>query len=219
MIFRREKPYDRKSCLEAAARAQERGRLKKAVSHYKQALEADPDDHAVHAKVAPLLARMKKFEESWESFKAAASNHFAAGFGNKALGVYSQAARFMPRNPEVWEAMAYVYIQQGRRADAVATLYKGHGFFVNGPDKGKAMAMLRKAFSIEPWNFHVTFALAKLVKKHDPVEALGLLEGLSARSEGRDLRKVRSAMFRTEPSFSAAWQWLKTAWPQALRAA
>ena len=219
MFFSRVKPYDRKSCLEAAAKAQERGRLKKAVSHYMQALEADPEDHFVHAKVAPLLARMKKFEESWESFKAAASNHFASGFGNKALGIYSQAARFMPRNPEVWEAMANVYVQQGRRADAVATLYKGHGFFTHGPDKDRAIVMLRKAFALEPWNFGVTFELAKLVKKQDPVEALGLLEGLSSRSTGADLRKVRSAMFRTEPSFTMAWQWLKTAWPQALRAA
>lgn len=215
MFFLRAKPYDRKSCLEAAAKAQERGRLKKAVSHYRQALEADPDDHFVHAKVAPLLAQMKKFEEAWESFKAAASNHFAAGFGNKAIGIYSQAARFMPRNPEVWEAMANVYVQQGRRADAVATLYKGHGFFTHGPDKDRAVVMLRKAFALEPWNFGVTFDLAKLVKKQDPVEALGLLEGLSSRSTGAELRKVRSAMFRAEPSVTMAWQWLKTAWHQA----
>ena len=215
MFFSRVKPYDRKSCLEAAAKAQARGRLKKAVSHYKQALEADPEDHFVHAKVAPLLAQMKKFEEAWESFKAAASNHFATGFGNKAIGIYSQAARFMPRNPEVWEAMANVYVQQGRRADAVATLYKGHGFFTRGPGRDRAVVMLRKAFALEPWNFHVTFELAKLVKKQDPVEALGLLEGLSSRSTGADLRKVRSAMFRAEPSVTMAWQWLKTAWHQA----
>lgn len=219
MFFKREKPYDRKTCLEAAAKAQERGRLKKAVSHYMRALDADPEDHFVHAKVAPLLAQMKKFEEAWASFRAAASNHFASGFGNKAIGVYSQAVRFMPRNPEVWEAMAHVYIQQGRKADAVATLYKGHGFFRNGPDRAKAVSMLRKAFALEPWNFHVTFDLARLVKKQDPVEALGLLEGLSGRSEGRDLRKVRSAMFRAEPSVTMAWQWLKTAWTQSLRAA
>lgn len=215
MFRRRRIPYDRESCLEAAARAQAKGRIKKAVDNYMRVLEADPEDHLVHAKVAPLLARMKKFEQSWESFRIAASRHFASGFGNKAIGIYSQAARFMPKNPEVWEAMAHVYVQQGRRADAVSTLYKGHGFFVNGPGRDKAIVMLRKAFALEPWNFAVTFELARLVKKQDPVEALGLLEGLSGRAEGRDLRKVRSAMFRTEPSITMAWQWLKTAWYQA----
>ncbi|MBI2400202.1 MAG: hypothetical protein HYV23_03980 [Deltaproteobacteria bacterium] len=191
MFLRREKPYDRESCLEAAAKAQ----------------------------AAPLLARMKKFEESWESFRIAASRHFASGFGNKAIGIYSQAARFMPRNPEVWEAMAHVYVQQGKRADAVATLYKGHGFFAHGPGKDRAVAMLRKAFALEPWNFDVTFDLARLVKKQDPVEALELLEGLSSRAAGRDLRKVRSAMFRAEPSFTMAWMWLKTAWPRTFKTA
>lgn len=219
MFLRREKPYDRESCLDAAAKAQARGRLSKAVDHYRKVLEADPEDHLIHAKVAPLLARMKKFEESWDSFKIAASRHFASGFGNKAIGIYSQAARFMPRNPEVWEAMAHVYVQQGKRADAVATLYKGHGFFSHGPHKDRAIAMLRKAFALEPWNFAVTFDLAGLVKKQDPVEALGLLEGLSARAEGRDLRKVRSAMFRAEPSFTMAWMWFKTACPRAFKAA
>lgn len=219
MFLRREKPYDRESCLDAAAKAQARGRLRKAVDHYMLVLEADPEDHLIHAKVAPLFARMKKFEESWDSFKIAASRHFASGFGNKAIGIYSQAARFMPRNPEVWEAMAHVYIQQGKRADAVATLYKGHGFFSHGPDKDRAVVMLRKAFALEPWNFAVTFDLARLVKKQDPVEALGLLEGLSGRAEGRDLRKVRSAMFRAEPSFTMAWMWFKTACPRAFKAA
>jgi tetratricopeptide (TPR) repeat protein len=215
MFSRREKRCDRESCLEAAAKAQASGRLKKAVDHYMKALEADPEDLLVHARMAPLLARMKKFEESWESFRIAASRHFASGFGNKAIGIYSQAARFMPRNPEVWEAMAHVYVQQGRRADAVATLYKGHGFFAHGPERDRAVAMLRKAFALDPWNFAVTIELAKLVKKQDPVEALGLLEGLSGRAEGRDLRKVHSAMFRTEPSFTMAWKWLKTAWYEA----
>lgn len=213
MFLRREKPYDRESCLEAAAKAQARGRLRKAVDNYMKVLAADPEDHLIHAKVAPLLARMKKFEESWDSFRIAASRYFASGFGNKAIGIYSQAARFMPRNPEVWEAMAHVYVQQGKKADAVATLHKGHGFFAHGRDKHKAVIMLRKAFALEPWNFAVTFDLAKLVKKTDPVEALGLLEGLSSRTGGRDLRKVRSAMFRTEPSFTMAWRWLKTACP------
>jgi tetratricopeptide (TPR) repeat protein len=220
MFSSREKHYDRESCLEAAAKAQARGRLRKAVGHYMKALDVDPEDHFVHAKVAPLLARMKKFEEAWESFRIAASKHFASGFSNKAIGIYSQAARFMPRNPEVWEAMAYVYVQQGRKADAVATLYKGHGFFTHGPDRHRAVVMLRKAFALEPWNFGVTFDLAKLMKKQDPVEALGLLEGLSSRSTGADLRKVRSAMFCAEPSVTMAWEWLKTAWTtQPFRAA
>lgn len=215
MFFRRRKEYDRESCLEAAAREQSKGRVRKAAAHYLRALEADPEDHFVHAKVAPLLAKMQRFEESWESFRIAASRYFATGFSQKAIGIYSQAAKFMPRNPEVWEAMAYVYVQQGKRADAVATLYKGHAFFTRGACKDRAVAMLRRAFALDPWNPEVTLALARHLKKSDPVEALGLLEGLSIRVKGRKLRHVRSAMFCARPGFTMAWRWFKAAWIEA----
>lgn len=215
MFLRRQKEYDRESCLEAAAREHSRGRISKAAAHYKRALEADPEDHFVHAKVAPLLAKMQRFEEAWESFRIAASRYFAIGFSQKAIGIYSQAAKFMPRNPDVWESMAYVYVQQGKKADAVATLYKGHAFFTQGASKDKAVIMLRRAFALDPWNPEVTLALARLIKKTDPVEAIGLLEGLSMRVKGKELRQVHAALFRTQPGFAMAWRWLKTAWIEA----
>lgn len=168
------------------------------------------------AKAAHHPARSGKFEEAWAHLIEAASSRFMEGLGSKAAGLYSRAARFVPRDPEVWETMAHIYMRQGRKADAVATLYRGHGFYAHGPESARAVAMLRRAFEIEPWNFRVTLSLALLVKNQDPAEALRLLEGLSARTEGRDLRKVRSAMFCAEPSFTMAWQWIKTAWPQGL---
>ncbi|OGP17177.1 MAG: hypothetical protein A2054_00220 [Deltaproteobacteria bacterium GWA2_55_10] len=72
--------------------------------------------------------------------------------------------------------------------------------------------MLRKAFDLDPWNFEVTFEIARLLKKVDPVETIGLLEGLSMRVKGRELKKVRSAMFLAQPGFTMAWRWLRTAW-------
>lgn len=212
MFFWREKSYDRERCLADAAKAQAGGRLKKAVGHYRRVLEADPDDYLVHAKMAPLLARIRNFEEAWMSFKIAGSRYLAAGFSQKAISMYAQAAKFMPRNPEVWETMANVYIMQGRRAEAMHTLFNGHRFFRNGPERGKAVSMLRKAFELDPWNFEVTMELSKLLRKVDPVESTGLLEGLSSRVKGRELRKVRSAMFVAGPGFPAAWRWVKAAW-------
>jgi|SRR3989337_4171694 len=212
MFFRRKESYDRESCLDSAAKAQAAGRVKKAIGHYKRVLEADPDDYLVHAKIAPLIARMKKFDEAWESFRTAALRHLAAGFSQKALSLYSQAARFMPGNPDVWDAMAYVYVKQGKKADAVQTLFRGQRFFRKGHRREHAISMLRKAFDLDPWNFEVTFEIARLLKKVDPVETIGLLEGLSMRVKGRELKKVRSAMFLAQPGFTMAWRWLRTAW-------
>lgn len=214
-FFRRKESYNREFCLTEAAKAQAGGRLKKALGHYRRVLEVDPEDYLVHAKVAPLLARMKKFEEAWESFKIAASRHLAAGFSMKAIGMYSQAAKFMPRNPEVWESMAYVYVKEGKKAEAIHTYLKGHRFFRKGHRRDRAISMLRKAFELDPWRFEVTFELAKLLKKIDSVETVGLLEGLSSRVRGRELKKVRSALFFAQPGFGTAWRWLKAAWSGA----
>lgn len=212
MLFWRERSYNREKCLADAAKAQAGGRVKKAVSHYKRVLEADPDDYLVHAKVAPLLARMRNFEEAWMSFKIAGSRYLAAGFSQKAISTYLQAAKFMPRNPEVWETMAHVYVMQGKKAEALHTLFNGHRFFRKGPGRERAVSMLRKAFEIDPWNFEVTVELSKLLKKIDPVESMGLLEGLSARVKSSQLVKVRAAMFLLSPGFPTAWRWVKAAW-------
>lgn len=212
MFFKKPKSYDRGECLKAASKAVTRGKIKKAISEYMKVLAVDAEDHAVHIKLAPLLARRKKFAEAWDSFKIAASGYSLNGFDQKAIGVYTQAAKFMPKNPEVWEAMSYLYIKIGKRADAVQTLYKGHRNFKKKPHRGIAIKLLRKAFSIEPWNFEVTFELARLVKKTDIVEAFGLLEGLADRVNGKDLAKVRSTMFFMRPGFSTCWEWMKAAW-------
>ncbi|OGP17178.1 MAG: hypothetical protein A2054_00225 [Deltaproteobacteria bacterium GWA2_55_10] len=137
MFFRRKESYDRESCLDSAAKAQAAGRVKKAIGHYKRVLEADPDDYyLVHAKIAPLLARMKKFDEAWESFRTAALRHLAAGFSQKALSLYSQAARFMPGNPDVWDAMAYVYVKTGQEGGRGADPVQGAAFFQERAPQG-----------------------------------------------------------------------------------
>lgn len=209
MFFRRRNSYNREESLEAARKAQARGRIKKAIAIYMEILKAEPDYHPAHEKVAPLLARKKRFEEAWTSFKAAAAAHLSAGFTQKAIGIYAHALNFMPRNPQVWEAMADVYLEKGKKADALQTLHKGHRYFRKKPYMDMGIRFLRKAFAIEPWNFDVTFDLAGLLKKIDRVEAFGLLEGLADHVMGKKRRKVRFAMFFMHPGLSIAWKWLR----------
>jgi tetratricopeptide (TPR) repeat protein len=105
MVLRQRKPYIRARVLEKADRARGRGRLKKAIAGYRQVLQADPKDAAVHGKIAPLLARTGQPSEALASFEAAARIHLDAGFSDRAL---STLARLLRR--------------QQRRADARALL-------------------------------------------------------------------------------------------------
>jgi hypothetical protein len=108
--------------------------------------------------------------------------------------------------------MANVYVRQGKKAEAMHTLFNGHRFFRSGPGRDRAVGMLRKAFELDPWNFEVTMELSKLLRKVDTVESMGLLAGLSARVKGRELRRVSLAMFLAEPGFPTAWRWVKAVW-------
>ena len=55
-MFWRKKAYDRSAVLDAADKARGRGRVRKAIAGYSQILAQDPNDHQVHARIAPLLA-------------------------------------------------------------------------------------------------------------------------------------------------------------------
>jgi tetratricopeptide (TPR) repeat protein len=212
MWFKRRKPYSRSAIIEAAGKAQAKGQTKKAIAEYLKVLKADPDDHVVHGKVAPLLAKTKQFSESWSSFKAAGEGYNLGGFGEKALSIYVQATRCVPLEVEAWETVTRLQLNRGLRADSVNTLLKGHRYFRRRDLRQKAVHLLRKAWEITPWHFEVTFELARLLAKTgEKEEALRLLHGLLEREQSRNLRRIRGAILKISPTPASAWQWLRAA--------
>lgn len=210
MWFKRHKPYSRTEILEAAGKAQAKGKTKKAIAEYMKVLEANPDDHVVHGKVAPLLARTKQFSRSWSSFMAAGQGYELGGFGDKALSVYTHAARCMPLQVEAWESVTRLQLSRGLREDAVNTLLKGHRHFRGRRLREKAIRLLRRACEVIPRHFEVTFELARLLAKTgEKDEALRLLRGLAEREEGANLRRIRGAILRLSPTPASAWLWLR----------
>ncbi len=212
MIFKRTRSYNRSASIETATEARTRGKLKVAIAEYKKILVADPADHAVHMKIAPLLAEAKSYPEAWKSFRAAAERYEKGGFFNKAVGVYTHASRCMPKETYAWEALSGLYLSQGLKADAVSVLMRGHMNFKGRKDRDKGVKMLKNAFDINPWAFGPTYALAGLLAKTGrKKEALVLLEGLAGKKSAEKRRKALWAAFTISPGFSYAWRWLKAA--------
>lgn len=210
MFFSRKKEYNRKECLKAARAYEAKGRKNKAINGYLKILENEPADYEVHGRVAPLLAKKKRYAESWDSFLAASQGFREAGFVDKAVGYLVKATRVMPWKTQAWDAAAALYVDLDRRPDAVRTLFEGHKNFRKKAERDEAVRLLRKASNLEPWNFEVTFELAKILKKKgEKAESIGLLEGLSDRTGGRELKRVRAALFLMSPGFSNAWRWLR----------
>ena len=211
MALWRKKPYDRSQTLAEAEKARGQGRAAKAVKLYRAVLAKEPNDAVVHGKIAPLLARKKKHRgEALASFRLAAQGQLKAGFTDRAIALYVQAAAFFPLETELWEEIARLDQMRGRRADAIESLMEGAGHLGRmKPTRAEAARLLRKALEMEPWHLEATLHLARLLARdREKEEALALLEDIAGRVRGKGRRRVRRAIFRISPTPGNAWRWL-----------
>ena len=211
MAFWRKKPFDRSQTLAEADKARGQGRTDKAIKLYRAVLAKEPNDTVVHGKIAPLLARRKKLRgEALASFRLAAQGQLKAGFTDRAVALYVQAAAFFPLESELWEEISRLEQVRGRRADAIAALIEGAGHLGKTKrTRSEAARLLRRALEVEPWHLETTLRLARfLAGGREKEEALALLEDIAGRVHGKGRRRVRRAIFRISPTPANAWRWL-----------
>lgn len=211
MAFWRKKPYDRSQTLAEAEKARGQGRTGRAIRLYRTVLAKEPNDAVVHGKIAPLLARRRKLRgEALASFRLAAQGQLKAGFTDRAIAVYVQAAAFFPLETELWEEIAKLDQTRGRRADAIGALLEGAEHLRKAKaTRQEGARLLRKALELEPWHLEATLHLARLLARdREKQEALALLEDIAGRVRGRGRRRVRRAIFRISPTPGNAWRWM-----------
>jgi len=211
-LFRNHSAYDRSRILDAATRARAKKKRARAIDLYRWVLAVEPQNGELHAKLAPLLAETGQQFDAWCSFKAVAHAHLREGQPDKALAVYREAALYLPREAQAWQAVARLQHKRGCPRDALETLLEGSRHFRTRWLRPRAIHLLRRARAIQPWNFDVVLELARLLastgQQH---EAAILLDGLGERSGEERLRRVRAAQFRLAPGLGTAWRWLRSA--------
>ncbi|MCK4738873.1 MAG: hypothetical protein KAT46_02895 [Deltaproteobacteria bacterium] len=207
------KEYSRAEIMEAAGKFRSKGKHKKAIAEYQKILKQDSGDFDVAGRIAPLMAETKQPEDSWKHFKIAIAGYMKKGFYDKALSMVNMATRYLPREVEAWEAFARLEIEVKKRPeDAVQTLHTGHLNFRKKELLPKAIRLLQNAWKVEPWNFNVSFDLAKiLLREAKKVDAKKIFKGLEEREKGGKLRKVRWALFWMEPGAGGFFRWMKAA--------
>ncbi len=206
------RPFDRTEALAAADVARARGNRKQAIAGYRRVLEVNPQDLTVHAKIAPLLAASGDRDAALASFRAAADGQARAGFHERALSLFIQAAEHYPDEEPLWPEIARLHLQRGRRAEAVAALTQGGWRLHLARQHAVAERVLRLALQFEPHDADAIAILARTVHaagRRD--EAVALLEELAARVSGRRLRAVRGIVFRVHPTFGHLWAWVRAA--------
>lgn len=204
--------YDRADSLARASKALGRGKRKQAIAEYRRVLKQEPGNPVILAKLAPLLAETRQLEEAGEKFRAAGKQYENQGFPEKALGVYAQAVKYLPRSVELWETISGLYLARSRRADALSALLDGRSHFRRRKQRPLAIRLLRGAVQVEPWHLEATLDLARQLRKSGGrAEADRLYQGLCEHKRGAHLRRVRGAMFRRSPTPAALWRWLRAA--------
>ena len=204
------KTYDRGKTLAAAEKARSRGRVRKAVRCYLKVLEHAPEDHVVRSKVAPLLARVGRWEEARLNFDKAASGYVDQGFVPKAIAVWTVAAQTFPEQVDYWERIANEQAKRGKRQDAVLALLQGRSMLRKKRQRPLATLLLRQVLELEPGHVDATLDLADLLRRDGTRdEAKRLLAGLLVRiGKVRSLRRrVRFAQFWVEPTLRGALDW------------
>ena len=207
-MFRR-KPYNRMATLAAADQARSRGRVRKAISGYRKVLEHEPKNHQVHARLAPLLAKVRRWEDSRKSFDAAGDGYLAAGFADKAVAVWTMAAQQFPEDPRYWERIANEQVKRGCKADAVRTLLQGRSQLRSGFHRPFAIQFLEQVLVLDPLHFDAGLDLVRLLRiEGQKPKAQKLLSDLSREATGRRLRRIRAAQFRLSPSLRTFFAWV-----------
>jgi tetratricopeptide (TPR) repeat protein len=198
--------------LRQAGKARTRGRLKKAVQLYQKVLSVEPQNAEIHRKLAPLLARTKKPDESLKSYRAAADDLIRGGFVDQAIGLYREAVQHLPPQCELFQAISDLELERGRKPDAIGALLDGRKHFRRRRDTAEAIRLLIGVRKLDPNHLDGSLDLALLLAKSgNRSHALRLLDGLAARKRGPALRRVRARQFRLSPGIASGWRWLRAA--------
>ena len=211
-LIRRRLDYDRKWLLAEAEKARVRGRRRRAISFYRRILAAEPHDPNLHARVAPLLAATGKRFDAWQSYRQAATTHLKNKSREEALALYREATKVLPMQIEAWRWLAKLELKRERSEAAISALLEGRSKFRSRRRRPEAIALLREARRINAWRIDIVLDLARLLRRsRQSPEAQWILGQLAERLSGRDLRIVRGALWRIEPSLKHSWYWLRAA--------
>ena len=209
-LFGRSAGYDRKRILADAERARAKGRSRRAVFLYRQVLAAEPNNVELHARIAPLLAKTGQRFDAWQSYRRAADALIEVKKAEDALRIYRDACERLPRQIEAWLQYARLERSRGRHAEARKALLAGRRHFRARSRRPEAIALLKTAREIDPWNAEVVLDLARLLaRSRQQPEATSLLEQLAERVSGSERRRVRRALWRMHPSLRNTWAWLR----------
>ena len=192
----------RRALFSEANRARSKGKVLRAIALYRELLCEDSGDLDVILRLAPLLAHEGEHFEAWALYRQACKTLLATGRHEACLAAFREANRVLPYEFEAWRLTSELERKLGRDREAFETLLEGRRQFRTRFVRAQAVALLKLARDIHPWEHAVVIDLAHLFIQTGQVgQALQLLDGALVHASPEELAEVRWAQFQATRSW------------------
>ncbi len=156
--------------MRSAEKYLSQGKIRAAISEYKQIVENDPKDFSTLNMLGDLYVKNADKKEAVSCFTRVAEYYGKQGFTQKAIAVYNKILRLQPDSADVVEKLAELYQSKGSLAEARAHYTSLAEQFERGGKKIEALSIWKKIAELDPKNTKVYLKIAESFLQENQTE-------------------------------------------------
>ncbi len=140
--------FDRSKAMRNAERHVAQGKIRSAISEYKNVVENDPRDFGTLNMLGDLYLKDSEKNEAVRCYTLVAEHYSKQGFSQKAIAVYNKISRLQPNSVEISAKLAELYKTKGSVSEAkshyttLAEHYQAKGRVIEALAIWKQIALL-----------------------------------------------------------------------------
>jgi tetratricopeptide (TPR) repeat protein len=153
--------FAKEKYLASAQKFIQKGQLDRAIKDYEQVVAADPKDIRHRQKLAELLARCNRKDDSVREYQTIAKYYDDNGFYLKAIAVYKQLQKLDSSNIEISYTLAALNEKQGLVGNALSEYKNIFEYYQRAGLTEEALKTLEMMEKVDPENLEIQIKLAE----------------------------------------------------------
>ncbi len=154
--------FDKVKAMRSAERFLAQGKIRAAISEYKQVVEHDPRDFGTLNMLGDLYAKNSEEKEAVSCFRRVAEHYSKQGFAQKAIAIYNKISRLQPGSLEVSAKLAELYQMKGSFAEARTHYLTVAESYQNKGRKLEAVAVWKQIAELDPTNTDIYLKIGEV---------------------------------------------------------
>jgi tetratricopeptide (TPR) repeat protein len=130
-----------------------RGSMDEALSSISKVIEADPSNIDARKQLADIHEKSGDMTKAWQEYAAVIETLTDSGRAQEAIAILESYKDFNPE--ENGRKLVSLYKQAGNDESAVNELLSLHGMYMEKDMRAEAIACLKEALEIQPFNFEI----------------------------------------------------------------